>query len=350
MATRLDPSGTTGLVRGFVAELTRRFRALRAEVVALVDRDDAFGLKAVPRLKLNESVVDNPTVVFDLPEVPFLSEIPLLNVDKQVWRFRTDDQKLEAFNSWLKGKVDEKLLSMDSKGRPWTSKYVESAHKKGVVRAYIDARGKDLTKKSDFFRGTQAQFLRTAFSQPELLSKVRLLATRAFEELKGVTAEMSTQLNRVLANGLVQGQSPREIARAMAKTIEGISKGRALRIARTEIVHAHAEGQLDGFEELGVDEVGVMAEWSTAEDEKVCPQCEALEGVTLTVDEARGLIPRHPNCRCAWVPVEVRDNRKRLEKSMKKLKKSLTVGGKRVSSSPWAGKALFKKLQRKGRK
>jgi hypothetical protein len=42
----------------------------------------------------------------------------------------------------------------------------------------------------------------------------------------------------------------------------------------------------------------------TAGDDRVCPICEDLEGITYTVEEASSVIPAHPNCRCAFVPVE----------------------------------------------
>lgn len=70
-------------------------------------------------------------------------------------------------------------------------------------------------------------------------------------------------------------------------------------------IRAHAEGQLDSFKTLGVEEVGVAVEWATANDDKVCPKCQSLEGIVLKIDEARGLLPRHPNCRCAFLPANV---------------------------------------------
>src|SRR5690606_31878866 len=96
---------------------------------------------------------------------------------------------------------------------------------------------------------------------------------------------------------------PTVIARKMRKTIVGMSKHRAERIARTEVIHAHAEGPLDSYERLGVEEVGLLAELSTADDDRVCPICSSkrLEG-PVQVSAAHGIIPLHPNCRCAWTP------------------------------------------------
>jgi hypothetical protein len=35
----------------------------------------------------------------------------------------------------------------------------------------------------------------------------------------------------------------------------------------------------------------------------VCEKCQDLEGKVFTTEEARGVIPVHPNCRCCWVSV-----------------------------------------------
>ncbi|MET0721800.1 MAG: hypothetical protein ABWY64_13315 [Tardiphaga sp.] len=41
----------------------------------------------------------------------------------------------------------------------------------------------------------------------------------------------------------------------------------------------------------------------TVGDDKVCAICESYEGNSYTLAEARDLIPAHPNCRCAVVPL-----------------------------------------------
>ncbi len=277
MPTRLDPSRTTLLRRSLIVEMRKRFREIKKVIRELLIAEDAFGLGSTVPFTFN---VEHPGR----------------------FRFQTDAQKLESFRQWLQGQVDQKILTTDALGAPWTGKFVDSAYRKGRIRAFIDARGLAAQESLDFFEGTKEEFLRAAFAQPETIAKVRMLATRSFEELRGVTAAMGQQLNRELSNGLVQGQSPRTIARNMTRRIDGLSKKRAEVIARTEIIHAHAEGQLDSFVDLGVKEVGIKAEWITAGDSRVCPRCAANEGEVFTVKEARGLIPLHPNCRCAWIP------------------------------------------------
>lgn len=50
-------------------------------------------------------------------------------------------------------------------------------------------------------------------------------------------------------------------------------------------------------------------EWVTQQDEKVCPECRALDGVRFPIDRIPA--PRHYNCRCFWIPVRMNTESKR---------------------------------------
>lgn len=189
------------------------------------------------------------------------------------------------------------MLTPDATGR-----FVESSYKKAVNDSYVATRLQALQQNLPFFGGTKSEFLQTSFSSRTALAQIQMLATRSLEDLRGISQTMAASMNRTLADGFARGLGPREIARTInAET--GIGRQRATRIARTEIVRAYAEGQLDTFETLGVEEVGLVAEWLTAGDDRVCPQCESFEGAIFPIPEARGLIPLHTSCRCAWTPV-----------------------------------------------
>jgi SPP1 gp7 family putative phage head morphogenesis protein len=81
-------------------------------------------------------------------------------------------------------------------------------------------------------------------------------------------------------------------------------KRRAERIAVTEVTRAFAEGNRQAYQESGVVEEW---EWSTANDEIVCPICGALNGKRRRMGEPfdRNIVepPAHPNCRCDVRPV-----------------------------------------------
>jgi len=278
---RADPTRTGRVRREFISDVNRRFKSLLRDITDLIIVDDAFGLKTKAPLKLN------------------------LNAER--WQFVTSDEKVKQFRGWLDRRIDAGLLSVDTTGTAWTAKYIDSAYKQGVRRGYDDATRagyEDTETLPGFSQGQRSAFLSSSFAAPERASKLRLLQTRTFEDLRGVTAQMSSRMARALADGLAEGRGILDIADSV-RSAAGIPLTRARTIARSEIIYAHSEGQLDSFEDLGVDEIGVMAEWSTAGDDRVCELCASLEGVVMTVKEARGLIPRHPNCRCTWLPANV---------------------------------------------
>jgi SPP1 gp7 family putative phage head morphogenesis protein len=243
-------------------------------------------------------------------------------LDNTRWRFHTDPAKLKAFQAWLKAQFGKDLTSPDAE-ELWR-KYAEEGFKKGAARAFDDTRRAQKAlaagdqQKLDFYEGTRDEFLRSSFARPVAVEKIQLLAARSFAELDGVTDAMEQRMTRVLADGLVQGKGTAEIARDLDDELD-IGRQRAETIARTEIIRAHAEGQLQALEDLGVEEVGVAVEFTVTEDEKLCPRCEALSGVVLKIEEARGLIPVHPNCRCAFIPANVGES----EEGQKDTKKEI---------------------------
>lgn len=274
---RIDPTRTTPIVKAWVRDLQTRARQLQADVFQHVVTDDVFGI------------------------APHVNPLKM-NAEKNAYIFKTDPEKVRAFQGWFQEKIDAGILKVDGDGKPWTAKYTQSAYKQGVVRAYTDTHADALKDKTAATGESKALFLQKAFGAPERTKKIEMIYTRSFESLKGYTAEMAAKTSRILADGIANGSSPASIAKQMKDQIAEFAamgkkgKYRAMTIARTELVHAHAEGQLDSFAEMGVHGVGVMAEWSTAGDDRVCPLCAPMEGRLYPLKEARGMIPRHPNC------------------------------------------------------
>ena len=270
---KFDPSHTTMLRKKYMADMKRRFAKISRAIQELIVEDDALGLITSKPLTFQQQV------------------------SKQAWRFKSDANKLKEYRRWLQQQIDAKILTVHAvSGQPWTATYAESAYRKGMMKAYTQVHKQALAGDVAFYEGGKAQFLREAFASPVSLSKIELMYTRAFDELKGVTSVMGQQMSRILTAGMIKGDGPRAIARELRKNVAIITKRRALVIARTEVIYAHAEGQLDAFERLGVKELGLMAEWMTAGDDRVCENCGALEGRIFTVEEARGMLPLHPNC------------------------------------------------------
>jgi SPP1 gp7 family putative phage head morphogenesis protein len=128
---------------------------------------------------------------------------------------------------------------------------------------------------------------------------------------------MDTQISKVLAQGIADGDSPAAIARKLNKVIGGgldlttktkagiqrtiPAQVRARTLARTEVIRAHHAATIQEYRNFGLAGVKVQAEWSTA-GFNVCDKCASLEGKIYTLDEIEGLLPFHPNCRCIALP------------------------------------------------
>jgi SPP1 gp7 family putative phage head morphogenesis protein len=119
-----------------------------------------------------------------------------------------------------------------------------------------------------------------------------------------ISDSLREDIQSAVADALDEGASAAELS----DTIEGLagfSEERATMIARTEIIRAHAQGQMSAMRESGVVE---QKAWSTSEDGDTCDDCteNADEGeIGLEDDFPSGddSPPAHPNCRCAVVAV-----------------------------------------------
>ena len=227
-----DPSRTVTLRRSFWAALRKRYNVVKALVKAEVVDNDAFGLGATNAFASN------------------------LSVRNAYWGHLTVEEQVDAFMVWLNGHVDNEIMSVD-----WHKGFIESAYKKGVVRAFLDSKkGKKFLQSTPFFEGSAQQFVEIAFGQTETISTLSVVFGQSYESLKNINASMAVQIRKTLADHLLRGSSIQEVSKALYDNIDTFSVKRARLFAQTEIIRAHAEGQLDSFSVLGVEEHGALAQ------------------------------------------------------------------------------------------
>ena len=222
-----------------------------------------------------------------------VSIVPTTNT---AFKFHSTPERIKAFQSWLKQQVS--ILLLTEGDTSWWRKYIVDGFKKGQGRVFDD-----FSDKAADITDTQRQFLKGAFNNLVSEERVDVLSSRVFTELKGVTDAMAQQISRELTDGLTQGLNPVDIAKNLNAKVDGIGKNRARMIAQTETIRAHAEGQLDELERMGVKHVGVQVEFSSAHDNRTCPICRKLDNKKYTLEKARGIIPVHVCCRCCFRPV-----------------------------------------------
>jgi SPP1 gp7 family putative phage head morphogenesis protein len=290
-----DPTKTTVLRNLWAKDMKRRFNELIIVIVEAVVTLDCFGL-------------NNPAFTTNQVVPP----------GNRAFAFMRDPEKIDAFMTWLKRQEEKGILTTSQFQQigsaingAWTNIYVADSYKRGLLRARQELQ-KAGVPSIEATGGIDA-----SMSTPFHMDRVGVLFTRVFTELVGITATMDTTISRILAQGMIDGDGPKVIARKMKAAIDGTgetlaitdklgrfipAQRRAMMLARTETIRAYHLAAIQEYRNWGVEGVHVMAEWMTSEDEKVCNICREFEGKIFTLDEIEPMIPAHPHCRCVAIP------------------------------------------------
>lgn len=291
-SSKIDPTRTTGLRARFVRDMNRRFATLKKDIrISIVD-NDCFGFR---RLTTNAPVPDS------------------------FFAFMRDPEKVKAFMDWLRTQEAQGILTIIH--RPfsggiegaWTDTYIQTAYAHGISRADAEM----IRAKIDIPGVASGSGVSMAASQsfnlPMHADALGVLYSRTFEDLKSVTSVMNAAIQRTISDGLrsglsqgmAQGLGPDQIARNLMKDVnnrvDAIGVNRARMIARTETIRAHHVANIEEYRRAQADmQVTVQGEWLAADD--ACDQCAELNGKIFSLDEIEGMLPYHPNCRCACAP------------------------------------------------
>lgn len=292
-----DPTGTLDIRRRFRSMLQMRFRKVRSLLQQAVIAQDLLGLK--------------PGSV------------------SPVAMATTPGNRELAFQTWLDGVLRQIVVEDGA----WMVVFMRTAYDRAITRAMR---------------------LTNSNAQPtDMVETINALSSLALIELQGIVEAVSQRIVRVAALAFLHGQTPKQAFGSMDEALNkvGIVRGNAM--IELMVIKAFTTGTLDQFEAASVKQVGLVPELlpvrdvqdaprrfsgpgsrisrkeapsrstiyrirraqreveklrkvnvETAGDDKVCPICEDIEEDNpYTIDQARSLIPAHPNCRCAFVPV-----------------------------------------------
>lgn len=269
---RYDPTNTGVIVGAMEAEIARRFEELKSVVWQTIVGDNALGLS-----------------------------VNITSAGTARWAFGRSDAKAAGFMQWLLGAASEGILGIkygtpiaSAASTSWSRIYIDAAYHSGMQQSAsrLVAAGAKVAE----------TWIDGAFRRPIHAEASALVYTRTYESLQNVTEVMADQMREVLTNGMAQGWGMEKIAAALVDRVDKIGVTRSRTIARTEIIAAHAESTLNSYEEARIEGVEVEAEWTATMDNVVCPYCRDMQGRRYSISEARGMIPAHPNCRCAFLP------------------------------------------------
>lgn len=135
---------------------------------------------------------------------------------------------------------------------------------------------------------------------------VKWIKDHAAEAVKDIDEATREQIREVVEEAFTDQFDVDDLADEIADIIG--DEARADVIARTEVMRASNQGQLEAWEQA--TDAGLLTgdetkEWITTPDDRLCPVCEPLDGVNVAMNEDFDVDgekvegpPAHPNCRC----------------------------------------------------
>ena len=128
--------------------------------------------------------------------------------------------------------------------------------------------------------------------------------------LTNLCDDLDKNFKDIILDGVIKGKSVDEIAEELE--LAGISplnkhtaQQRARMIARTEVNSIKNKARLQAYKDNGVKWVDII----TKGDSKVCQDCLDIESKNpYTIEEAEGMLPVHPQCRCEYFKSEKKMN------------------------------------------
>ena len=256
-----DPTRSQVLRERFAADGSRRVAELERAIRHSIVVQDVFDLRG-PR---------EPIVLQDLDVAEF--------------RRLTDSQRLETYMVWLREQEKQGMLEL-ARGptgpEPWSNTYIRSSYQKGLAQgqAKLASKGVDLggvaTEAGLALPGGAS--VAGAFQTPFHQDRVQLAYTRTWQGLQGITEQMNARIAKTIAEGIVEGIGPAEMASRLTKRqgesplghTQVIGRNRFQLIARTETVQVLNEASTFEYTRAeGVIGEEIFVEWLTARDERV---------------------------------------------------------------------------------
>jgi hypothetical protein len=292
-----DPTGTMPLQRKFNVTYQIAWRKLKRAVTGIIVKTDILTLKASGLM---------------MPVQPAMT---------------AGGSKVLAFQRWFDTFAGTLIVNGGSQARP----FLQQAYNAGVNY------------------GSQATNLLAV--NGVLNHRLDTLQTLALVELQGIAEAVSQQAVRAVTNGLLHNDSPKAIARAINERIDAVGVQRTAAMVSFLTVKTFNEAVLDTYAAAKIAKVELVPEAvapkkittdarrkgvgsrisrkvapsrstiqrikraerqlerlgrvnvRTAGDDNVCTVCEDIaDNGPYSIDEARSLIPAHPNCRCTFIP------------------------------------------------
>lgn len=225
----------------------------------------------------------------------YIGKLVTNEVLERKYEFMRDSEKIAEFNRDLQLIIDKEILDIaDGTIQPkdyWLNIHVGQGYDRGArkVRLAAERAIPSLVKLPAY----------SPLANPFHVERAELIYTRVFNDMKGVTDTMRSQMSRVLSEGMLRGDNPKTVAKDMIGRVDSIGITRSKLIARTEIVESHNQASIREADILE-KETGVEIKmiWIGADDGRERPTHVARNNNIYTREEISSMIGE-PNCRCS---------------------------------------------------
>lgn len=275
-----DPAGQFGNLRNANAQLKRKYINIKKGVRQLIGN-------------LNPTIITNA----------------------KVYDYQLDSQKYNSINLFLQQLLYDELLDNENgnfTNRWWLNANLTSAYTDGASDALQSAKniavaeivGQEISQQ---LRSTNLESI--VFSNG-FQSRVALLHSRVFEEMKGLSDSSKSDLSNILSRGMAAGKGVKELTKDVLHRVD-VSYSRAKRIVRTEILNGYrtatsAETDVINEDVYADSEWGMLQLWWSA----LAPTSRVWHvkkhGETYTTQEVRefySVDANAINCLCSQSPV-----------------------------------------------
>ena len=265
-----DPTMTLTIRNKAISQVNRRFNTIK-------------------RL-IRQSIVDNKVLSTNARSQP---------ATKARFVYLRDSEKLEEFMKWLHEQIrieifETSMYSAVDIEHMWLNVFIGVAYERGAEKTR-QAVGRSAVAKGLIPTSS-------VFANPAHVERAKLIYTRVYQQLKGVTDTMEQQISRILSDGIIQGKDITTIATELNDRVDKIGKVRSRLIARTEIVNAHNVATIKEAENLeNIIGETIKMKWRTCIDGRERFSHELRNNKIYDKKKALSLLGE-PNCRCSLSP------------------------------------------------
>jgi SPP1 gp7 family putative phage head morphogenesis protein len=213
---------------------------------------------------------------------------------------------ISSVDSSIRDDLEEKILSLVDKSLHRGMLFAEKQAKRATVAHLRDYRRYEpkTIPLSTGLPGGLGISMGFTYTIPEPARQA--VRSRNLQQVEGLSSQTKADIMREITDGMTAGAGPREIARRISGLTD-VSRSRAERIARTEVMSGINTAVRDRYRSMGIERFEWMS--ATEDDGRICDRCKELDGKIIP-EETNEFPPLHPNCRCTIRPARKAEEEK----------------------------------------